>query len=172
MISIVHNNKLYVANAGDSKAALLRKNGDGYERVKVSRTFNANKKYEQERLRAQFANEQDIVVCKRGDNKACYVKRRLMPSRAFGDLTLKLGEFNFHYYPPEHGYRQPIPKENYSGNYITHVPEVQVFDLTEDDEFLILATDGLWDELNRKESAKIASKLETLNSPKNKAIAA
>lgn len=48
LISVVHNNKLFVANAGDSKAALLRRNPDGvgFERVKVSKTFNANKKYE------------------------------------------------------------------------------------------------------------------------------
>ena len=47
LISIVHNNKLYVANAGDSKAALLRRTSNGsFERVKVSTTFNANKKYE------------------------------------------------------------------------------------------------------------------------------
>jgi len=46
LVSIVHNNKLYVANAGDSKAALLRKTKEGYIRIKVSKTFNANKKYE------------------------------------------------------------------------------------------------------------------------------
>jgi serine/threonine protein phosphatase PrpC len=47
LIAIVHNNKLYVANAGDSKGVILRKKADGsYERIKVSTTFNANKKYE------------------------------------------------------------------------------------------------------------------------------
>lgn len=73
-----------------------------------------------------------------------------MPSRAFGDLRLKHDEFNFHNYPPEHGYRQPIPKANYTGGYISHVPDVQVFDLTENDKFLVIATDGLWDEFDRK----------------------
>ena len=28
LVTLVHNNKLYVANAGDSKAALLRQNGE------------------------------------------------------------------------------------------------------------------------------------------------
>jgi serine/threonine protein phosphatase PrpC len=46
LVAVVVDNKLYVANAGDSKAALIRKNGDIYERIKVSKTFNANKKYE------------------------------------------------------------------------------------------------------------------------------
>jgi pyruvate dehydrogenase phosphatase len=47
LIAVVHNNKLYIANAGDSKGVLLRKKEDGsYEEIKVSTTFNANKKYE------------------------------------------------------------------------------------------------------------------------------
>lgn len=80
-----------------------------------------------------------------------------MPSRAFGDLTLKHDEFNFHYGMPELGYRRPIPKENYSGPYINHLPDIMVHDLTPEDKFLVLASDGLWDELNRKESAQIIS---------------
>jgi len=51
LVAVVKYNKVYVANAGDSKAMLFRKNGDDFERVKLSKTFNANKKYEQERLR-------------------------------------------------------------------------------------------------------------------------
>jgi pyruvate dehydrogenase phosphatase len=47
LIAVVKDNKLYVANAGDSKAVLLRKKNDNtYERIKVSKTFNANKPYE------------------------------------------------------------------------------------------------------------------------------
>jgi len=39
------------------------------------------------------------------------------------------------------------------------VPDVQVYDIAENDAFLVLASDGLWDEMNRKEAAKVASKL-------------
>lgn len=47
LVAIVKDNKLYVANAGDSKGVLLRRKDDGnFEYVKVSKTFNANKAYE------------------------------------------------------------------------------------------------------------------------------
>ena len=46
-----------------------------------------------------------------------------MPTRALGDLRLKLDEFNFHNYSPELGYRRPHPKENYTGPYISHHPD-------------------------------------------------
>ena len=63
--------------------------------INISKTFSANKKYEQERLTKEFKNEKDVFVCKRGDSKACYVKGGLMPSRALGDFRLKHKEFNF-----------------------------------------------------------------------------
>ena len=47
----------------------------------------------------------------------------------------------------------PIPK--YTGPYITHEPEITVIDLTKDDQYLILASDGLWDEIKRKEAATL-----------------
>jgi len=80
-----------------------------------------------------------------------------MPTKSLGDLRLKHKEFNFHKYDRELGYRPPI--ENYSGNYVSHVPEVQMYELTESDKFVILASDGLWDELNRKQSAQLASEM-------------
>lgn len=58
LVAVVIDNKVYVANAGDSKAVLLNKKEDGtLEHVKVSKTFNANKTYEQERLKKQFKDE-------------------------------------------------------------------------------------------------------------------
>lgn len=76
-----------------------------------------------------------------------------MPTRAFGDFRLKKSEFNFHNFPPDLGYRVPIPK--YNGPYITHEPDIQVIDLTKKDKWLVLASDGLWDEISRKKAAEI-----------------
>jgi serine/threonine protein phosphatase PrpC len=39
------------------------------------------------------------------------------------------------------------------------VPDVQIIDLSPKDRFLVLASDGLWDEMNRKQSAIVASNL-------------
>lgn len=149
LVAVIKDNKLYVANAGDSKAALMRKKDDGtYEYIKCSTTYNANKKYEQERLKQLFPKEDDIIKCKGRDQQACYVKGNLMPTRAFGDLRLKFAEFNFHNHPSELGFRNPIPK--YTGPYITAEPTVQVVELTKQDQYLVLASDGLWDEIPRK----------------------
>jgi pyruvate dehydrogenase phosphatase len=101
------------------------------------------------------------VVCKRGDPKACYVKGSLMPTRAIGDLRLKHPEFNFHESSEKHGYRRSIPV--FKGPYITHEPDIQVIPLSSEDKYLVMASDGLWDEISRKTSAKVATRLAKEN---------
>ena len=159
---MVHDNLLYVANLGDCKAKLFRKqerlnNSDELEEtyipIKLSITFNASKLYEQQRLREKF-KDPDIVVDK---GVACYVKGRLQPTRSLGDFYMKYKEFNN---PPlnveERFFRRVI--DNFNGPYIESVPDIQVFELCEEDEFLVLATDGLWDWLNSYDAAEIISR--------------
>jgi len=98
LVTIVIGNKVYVANCGDCKAVMIS-DADGTLATKnISKTFNANKKYEQERLRSQFPERDstEIVHCRRNDPKACYVMGGLQPTRAIGDLRLKHDEFNTH----------------------------------------------------------------------------
>lgn len=96
LTAVVVDDKLYVANAGDSKAVLLSQKEAKLVPINMSTTFNAGKKDEQYRLKQEFPNEFDIFVCARGDPKACYVKGAIMPTRAIGDLRLKDRDFNFH----------------------------------------------------------------------------
>jgi len=78
-----------------------------------------------------------------------------MPTRAIGDFRLKNRNFNFHQFDEGFGYRRPIP--TYTGPYITHKPDIQVFELSAQDRYLVLATDGLWDEMSRKKAAQFAT---------------
>lgn len=80
-----------------------------------------------------------------------------MPTRAIGDLRLKWRDFNFHEFDEKHGYRKSIP--GFTGPYINSEPEIQVIELTKQDKYLVMASDGLWDELSRKTSAKVATKV-------------
>ena len=74
-----------------------------------------------------------------------------MPSRSIGDFRLKHSEFNFHNKNPELGYLQPI--ENYTGPYISHRPEIREYDLTKNDAYIVIASDGLWDHLPKDQVA-------------------
>lgn len=80
-VVLISPKKIYAAQLGDSKAKLFRKNKQGaLDVIKLTQTHNAEKKREQEILYNQF-KDKDIVVCKRPNNKVCYVKGRLQPTR-------------------------------------------------------------------------------------------
>ena len=72
-----------------------------------------------------------------------------MPTRAFGDYRLKYKEFNSSEFTGSRGYRHELP--NYHGPYITHKPDIRVHNVSPDDKFLLLSTDGLWDEMKLEE---------------------
>ncbi len=82
-VILISSSKIYAAQLGDSKAKLYRKNkesANGYDVVKLTETHNSEKKKEQAILYKEF-DDKDIVVCKRPNNKVCYVKGRLQPTR-------------------------------------------------------------------------------------------
>lgn len=165
---VVHNNHIYVANCGDSKAKLFRRQTDiksalsqnmknnentKYTPIKISNTHNAGKFEEQTKLREKFKNEKDIVVDK---GTSCYVKGRLQPTKTIGDLFLKHKEFNEVTIYNENSmkyYRKML--QNFNGPYIEHLPEIFKFELTGQDEFIVLATDGLWDWVDSNDVANV-----------------
>lgn len=146
-----------VANSGDCQAVLVSVQNGKITGKNICEIHSSNSASEQEKLRAQHPGEKDIVVCKHA--KACYVKKRLMPTRSFGDLDLKWAEFNNpHHLPREQGFRSV--KQPFTGPYITHVPDIVITDISPADKFLILASDGLWDEMSEQEAAELVGGLE------------
>eukprot|EP01016_Furgasonia_blochmanni_P005892 TRINITY_DN12326_c0_g1_i1.p1 TRINITY_DN12326_c0_g1~~TRINITY_DN12326_c0_g1_i1.p1 ORF type:complete len:496 (+),score=92.38 TRINITY_DN12326_c0_g1_i1:77-1564(+) len=151
LVGVVHGNKVYVANIGDSKGILLREQPTkDFQCLKLNKRFSAVSKKEQARLKASFPEDPEILVCKPYSPKACYVKNRLQPTRAFGDFYLKLAEFND---PEKNNDLRNI--RDFHGPYITHRPEVRVIELRTEDKFLVLASDGLWDELTNSNVAEV-----------------
>lgn len=64
-MSVVKGNKLYVAQAGDSEAVLVKRKADGeYESVKICKAYTCNDLDEQKRLKAEFPDEPNIVKCR------------------------------------------------------------------------------------------------------------
>lgn len=90
------------------------------------------------------------MICKKPEiPTSCYIKGRLQPTRSLGDLRLKYSEFN----NPEglssdQDYQSPL--KVFTGPYVNWEPEIKVFPLKKSDQSVILASDGLWDELQRQ----------------------
>ncbi|CAM9914357.1 unnamed protein product [Scytosiphon promiscuus] len=168
IMALVRDNRLFVANAGDCRAVLGRRRltrrvvggwttgGAGEpEAVALSNDHNAKEQVEQAKLKKLHPFEGDVFTCKRP--ASCYVKGRLQPTRSFGDAYLKYPEFN----GKEGTHRSagrflPPP---YTPPYITAEPEISVHEInTTQDDFVVLASDGLWDHVSNIEAVEIVRK--------------
>lgn len=148
---------IYIANVGDCKAELYRK--DYYMKyipVKLNHIHNAKIKSEQNKLRKEFPNDPDIIVTNTL-GKSCYVKGKLQPTRTIGDLHLKYKAFNEPPMSMEEKYTKRLIK-SFNGPYIKHTPEIITRRLEKGDDFIVLASDGLWDFLSSADVSNIVSK--------------
>ena len=80
LVIIATEDKLYIAQLGDSKAKLYKKIENRIISTKLTKTFNCEKPHQQLELFQKF-KDLDIVHCKRDLSKVCYVKGRLQPTR-------------------------------------------------------------------------------------------
>jgi len=128
--------------------------GAEYIAIEMSRDHNCKHPRERKLLEEAHEGELDIVVCKSPDS--CYVKGKLQPTRAFGDFYLKYSEFMRQ--PDDDSSAGKYVPPPYTPPYITATPEVEVRKLVKGrDEFLIIATDGLWDMVSSQEAVEIAA---------------
>ena len=171
---LIEDDKITVANAGDCKAVLSRRG----KAIALNRQLNANDPFEQDKLRLAHPGEDDIVRCKRewtvkeplggwwGGTKevvrfgGCYVKGVLQPTKSFGDFYLKDDRFKTDF----DRNRSFIRSERLSFPYITAEPDTSEIARSRDDEFVILASDGLWDELTDEEACEVARQAKAANS--------
>jgi len=151
---IVKDNLMYVAGCGDSSASIysIKKSGQtkgyqGYQGFRLNNIHNASQKLEQEKILNKFPKEEDIIMS-RNNSGVFYVKGVLQCTRSIGDMLLKYKEFNT---PPSEGSSKSYRTlNNFNGPYINYLPEIKVYNITKNDEYLILASDGFWDLVNNK----------------------
>ena len=114
VVVFVKDNKIYCANAGDSRAILSEAGGNVYE---LSYDHKPNNPMEHQRINKAGG----YVEFNR-------VNGNLALSRALGDFTYK--------------HNDNLSAE---AQIVTADPDIIVKDLCDDDEFVVLACDGIWD---------------------------
>ncbi|CAL9007873.1 unnamed protein product [Prunus brigantina] len=156
LVGVVCSGLLYIANAGDSRVVLgrLEKTVKQVKAVQLSIEHNASIESVREELRSLHPDDPQIVVLK---HKVWRVKGLIQVSRSIGDAYLKRQEFNkepllakFRLSEPFH---KPILKAE---------PTILVQKLYPEDQFLIFASDGLWEQLTSQEAVDIVQ-----NYPRN-----
>ncbi|KAK9672307.1 hypothetical protein RND81_12G091400 [Saponaria officinalis] len=149
LVGVIYQHTLFVANLGDSRAVLGRKNCDtgSIDAVQLSNEHNANFEAVRKELREMHPDDQQIVVLKHGIWR---VKGIIQVSRAIGDVYMKNAQYN----------REPIAAkfrltEPYQMPIMTANPSIISHRLQPNDLFLIFASDGLWEHLSNETAVEI-----------------
>lgn len=133
LVSMVFGGHLFVANIGDSRAVIARRS----EAKAVRLTIDHKPDVPAEKERIETAGGKVIFSgCWRVAHDK--VPIRLAVSRAFGDHQLK----------------NNLPA-SCSAPLVSATPFVDVYELNPEDEFVILASDGVWDRISDDEAVAI-----------------
>ncbi|KAH6801668.1 Protein phosphatase 2C family protein [Perilla frutescens var. frutescens] len=156
LVGIICGGRLYIANAGDSRVVLgrLSKAEREVKAIQLSSEHNANLVSVREELHSLHPDDPQIVVLK---HNVWRVKGIIQVSRSIGDAYLKNAEFNKPPLLPK--FRLPEPFEK---PILLAEPSILVQELHPHDEFLIFASDGLWEHLSNQEAVDLVN-----SSPRN-----
>ncbi|KAL2544967.1 putative protein phosphatase 2C 72 [Forsythia ovata] len=125
---------LVIANLGDSRAVLGTKTENGIKAVQLTTDFKPGVPEEAERIRN--CNGRVLALKEEPHIQRVWLPHEDSPglamSRAFGDFLLK-----------NHG--------------IISIPDISYHHISPNDQFLVLATDGVWDVLNNDQVISIAA---------------
>ncbi|KAJ1395993.1 hypothetical protein SESBI_32962 [Sesbania bispinosa] len=148
--------KPQIASAGDSRVVLGRMERATRETlaIQLSAEHNVNIETERDELRSKHPYDSQIVVMK---HNVWRVKGLIQVSRSIGDAYLKKAEFNKEPLP----YKFRLP-ETFFKPILSCEPSISMHKLHPDDQFLIFASDGLWEQLSNQEAVDIVS-----NNPRN-----
>ncbi|KAJ3258961.1 [Pyruvate dehydrogenase [acetyl-transferring]]-phosphatase 1, mitochondrial [Boothiomyces macroporosus] len=155
VVALINKSDVYVANSGDCRAVLGRKrayqrNGEpaGYQTIELSEDHTFSNTREYARMLKEHPGEDDTVVV-RGR-----VLGGLMPTRAIGDARYKWPIDIMRVVSPfiSRKGRTIIPPNYHSPPYVTAKPDVNHYIFDGNDHFMIIACDGLWDDISSSDA--------------------
>ncbi|KAF9621667.1 hypothetical protein IFM89_025578 [Coptis chinensis] len=149
LIGVICGGNLYIANVGDSRAVLgklVRATGEVLA-VQLSAEHNAAIESVRQELHALHPDDSQIVVLK---HNVWRVKGLIQISRSIGDIYLKKSEYNREPLYAKFRVRQPFRRPILSSE-----PAVTVHKLQSHDQFLIFASDGLWEHLSNQDAVDV-----------------
>ncbi|KAJ3416312.1 [Pyruvate dehydrogenase [acetyl-transferring]]-phosphatase 1, mitochondrial [Chytridiales sp. JEL 0842] len=182
LVTVISDNQVFVANAGDCRAVLGStaskwtrflddekvKDGGGYKNgfkpkhaaVQLSRDHQAFDMDEYNRLQREHPGEEETVAFARYKGSPVRVLGSLMPTRAFGDAQYKWPiEVNDKVDAINPLWEREFKSIYKTPPYVTAEPDIAQLPLPvpDDDAFLILATDGVFERLTSQQAVDAVS---------------
>ncbi|KAG7975738.1 hypothetical protein I3843_06G114500 [Carya illinoinensis] len=149
LVGVICSGTLYIANLGDSRAVLGRvvKATGELLAIQLSVEHNACIESVRQELHSLHPDDSQIVVLK---HNVWRVKGIIQVSRSIGDVYLKKAEFNREPLYSKFRLREPFKRP-----ILNSEPTISVHQLQPHDQFIIFASDGLWEHLSNQEAVDI-----------------
>ncbi|KAF5798571.1 putative protein-serine/threonine phosphatase [Helianthus annuus] len=149
LVGVICDGVLYIANAGDSRAVLGRtvKATGEVIGIQLSVEHNASIESVRQELHSLHPDDPQIVVLK---HNVWRVKGLIQISRSIGDVYLKKAEFNREPLYAKFRLRDPIRRP-----ILTADPSISMHEIQPTDQFIIFASDGLWEHFSNQEAVDI-----------------
>ncbi|KAI4381797.1 hypothetical protein MLD38_007836 [Melastoma candidum] len=156
LVGVISGGTLYIANLGDSRAVLGRlvKATGEVLAIQLSAEHNVGIEAVRQEMHSAHPEDSQIVVLK---HNVWRVKGLIQVSRSIGDVYLKKPEYNREPLYAKFRLREPFRRPILSSD-----PAVSTHDLQPHDQFVIFASDGLWEHLSNQEAVDIVQ-----NHPRN-----
>lgn len=149
LVGVICGGNLYIANLGDSRAVLgrlVKATGDVLA-IQLSAEHNACIESVRQELHSLHPDDNQIVVLK---HNVWRVRGLIQITRSIGDVYLKRAEFNREPLIAKFRLREPFRMPILSSD-----PAISVHPLQPHDQFVIFASDGLWEHLSNQEAVDI-----------------
>jgi len=161
---------LYVANLGDSRCVVGSVCSDSriLEAVEMSKDHSATTDSERLRIRTEHAADPHVIKEQWDEiveEYAWFLKNRARFTRSLGDSCMKdveCARFYNERVPDGLAKMLPLPKKPY----VSNKAEVRMRRLTRGDQFVIVACDGLWDEMSSDQAVHTTRMLIDTHGPK------
>ncbi|KAE8668330.1 putative protein phosphatase 2C 64 [Hibiscus syriacus] len=149
LVGVICGGTLYVANLGDSRVVLGRavKATGEVLAIQLSAEHNVCIESVRQEMKSLHPDDSQIVVLK---HNVWRVKGLIQISRSIGDVYLKKAEFNREPLYKKFRLREPFKKPILSAD-----PSISTHQLHPQDQFVIFASDGLWEHLSNQEAVDI-----------------
>jgi len=164
------NNVITVSNLGDSRCVMgsVRNDSGFLEAVDMSTDHSATTDKERLRIRMEHPND-PTCISERWDEYveeyAWFVKNRARFTRSIGDSCMKdaqCADFYNRNIPRGPPKMLPLPTTK---PYISTQAETKRRQIVQGDQFMIMACDGLWDEMSSDQAVNIVEKLLLKHGP-------
>jgi len=151
VVSVIQGDDLYVANTGDCRAVIGRRStNDAWVASQVTQDQTVENLSEIHRIEEEHPNEKSTAI-QRGR-----LLGQLQPLRSFGDIQYKWNR-DLHAQVLNIVYGRPVvpPNSYLTPPYLTAEPIVYYRKITDEDKFMIIATDGLWEKVSSEMAVKL-----------------